>query len=334
MLPRIAAILLASSTAAAAADGATLMVVEKKANQVGFYTSAGERAAGVAVGETPHEMALSADGRYAYVSDNGVLWMDYEGPGGNTVSVIDIAARKRIGILPLGKFHRPHGIGIDPTSSRAFITSENPDRLVLADLDALAVIRDFDNGGADPHMVTFDSRGEWGYVSNTASGTVGAVHAVTGELRTIPVGKGPQGSLLSRDGSKLWVTCRDDNRIDIVDTDAKKVVGSIATGEGVNRVAATPDERLLVYSLQRGESVGIADAAAGKQIAEIALGGAPLSISLSRDGKHAFAGVQDSDQIWIVSVPRRTVVQVIDTPKGAGPDPVMEIGQYMPPNGR
>ena len=250
MLPLIAAILPASSTAAAAADGATLMVVEKKANQVGFYTSAGERAAGVAVGETPHEMALSADGRYAYVSDNGVLWMDYEGPGGNTVSVIDIAARKRIGILPLGKFHRPHGIGLDPTSSRAFITSENPDRLVLADLDALAVIRDFDNGGADPHMVTFDSRGEWGYVSNTASGTVGAVHAVTGELRTIPVGKGPQGSLLSR------------------------------------------------------------------------------------DGKHAFAGVQDSDQIWIVSVPRRTVVQVIDTPKGAGPDPVMEIGQYMPPNGR
>ncbi len=334
MLLRGAAILLASSAAAAAADGATLMVVEKKANQVGFYTSAGERVAGVAVGETPHEMALSADGRHAYVSDNGVLWMDYDGPGGNTISVIDIAARKRIGILPLGKFHRPHGIGLDPTSSRAFITSENPDRLVLVDLDSLAVIGDFDTGGADPHMVTFDRRGEWGYVSNTASGTVGAVHAVTGELKTIPVGKGPQGSLLSRDGSKLWVTCRDDNRIDIVDTASQKVIGSIATGEGVNRVAATPDERLLVYSVQRGESVGIADVAAGKQIADIALGGAPLSISLSRDGQYAFAGVQDSDQIWIVSIPRRKVVQVIDTPQGAGPDPVVEIGQYTPPGGR
>ncbi len=333
MLFQVAAILLASSAAAPASDGATLMVVEKKANQVGFYTSAGERVAGVAVGETPHEMTISSDGKYAYVSDNGVLWMDYDGPGGNTISIIDIAARRRINVLPLGKFHRPHGIGLDPTSSRAFVTSENPDRIVLADLDSLAVIRDFDNGGTDPHMVTFDRRGEWGYVSNTASGTVGAVHAVSGELKLIPVGKGPQGSLLSRDGSKLWVTCRDDNRIDIVDTASKKAIGSIATGEGVNRVAATPDERLLVYSLQRGESVGIADIAAGKQIAVIELGGAPLSLSLSRDGKYAFAGVQDSDQIWIVSLDQRRVVQVIDTPKGAGPDPVLEIGQYTPPGG-
>ncbi len=329
----IIAIFLANLAIGGASDGAALMVVEKKASQVGFYTSAGERVAGVAVGETPHEMVLSADGKFAYVSDNGVLWMDYDGPGGNTVSVIDIAARKRVGVLPLGKFHRPHGIGLDPTSSRAFVTSENPDRIVLVDLDALAVIRDFDNGGVDPHMVTFDSRGAWGYVSNTATGTVGAVNSVTGELKLIPVGKGPQGSLLSRDGSKLWVTCRDDNRIDIVDTATKKVTGSIATGKGVNRVVATPGERLLVYSVQHGESVGIADVATGRQIANIKLGGPPLSISLSRDGKYAFAGVQDSDQIWVVSVAEQKVVQVIDTPKGAGPDPVLEIGQYTPPIG-
>ena len=334
MLFRIFAIFLANLAIGAASDGAALMVVEKKASQVGFYTSAGERVAGVAVGETPHEMVLSADGKFAYVSDNGVLWMDYDGPGGNTVSVIDIAARKRVGVLPLGKFHRPHGIGLDPTSSRAFVTSENPDRIVLVDLDALAVIRDYDNGGVDPHMVTFDSRGEWGYVSNTATGTVGAVHSASGELILIPVGKGPQGSLLSSDGSKLWVTCRDDNRIDIIDTATKKVTGSIATGEGVNRVVATPDEGLLVYSVQRGESVGIADVASGQQIANIKLGGPPLSISLSRDGKYAFAGVQDSDQIWIVSVSEQKVVQVIDTPKDAGPDPVLEIGQYTPPSGK
>ncbi len=333
MVFRIIAIFLANLAIGGASDGAALMVVEKKASQIGFYTSAGKRVAGVAVGETPHEMVISADGKFAYVSDNGVLWMDYDGPGGNTVSVIDIPARKRVGVLPLGKFHRPHGIGLDPTSSRAFVTSENPDRIVLVDLDALAVIRDFDNGGGDPHMVTFDSRGEWGYVSNTATGTVGAVNSASGELTLIQVGKGPQGSLLSRDGSKLWVTCRDDNRIDIIDTATKKVTGSIATGKGVNRVVATPGERLLVYSVQLGESVGIADVATGRQIANIKLGGPPLSISLSRDGKYAFAGVQDSDQIWVVSVAEQKVVQVIDTPKDAGPDPVLEIGQYTPPSG-
>ena len=317
-----------------AAERADLLVVEKKSNSVGFYASSGRRVGGVPVGETPHEMALSRDGRYAYVSDNGVLWMDYEGPGGNTVSIVDLVSRRRAGILPLGKFHRPHGIAPDPNSGRALVTAENPDRIVLVDLDARAVIEDFDNGGADPHMVTFGKNGAWGYVSNTASGTVGAVNVVTGELRLIEVGKGPQGSLLSRDGSTLWVTCRDEGRIDIIDTAAKERVGSIATGDGPNRVVATPDETLLVYSLQAGQAVGIADIGKGEEVARVPLGGQPLSISLSRDGTYAFAGVQDRDQIWIVSVPEREVVQVIDTPPGMGPDPVVEIGTYFPAKAR
>ena len=317
----------------ATAESADLLVVEKKNNSVGFYASTGQRVGGVPVGETPHEVALSRDGRYAYVSDNGVLWMDYEGPGGNTISIVDLQLRRRVGILPLGKFHRPHGIGPDPRSSRAFVTAENPDRLVLVDLDARAVIKDFDNGGVDPHMVTFGLDG-WGYVSNTASGTVGAVHPATGELRLIEVGKGPQGSLLSRDGTKLWVTCRDEGRIDVIDTASKSVIGSIPTGSGVNRVVATDAEDLLVYSLQTGEAVGIADPHAMKELAQIPLGGAPLSISLSKDDRHAFAGVQDQDQVWIVSVRDRKVVQVIDTPPGMGPDPVVEIGTYRPSRAR
>ena len=316
------------------AERADLLVVEKKNSSVGFYSSSGKRVAGVAVGETPHEMVISRDGRFAYVSDNGVLWMDYDGPGGNTISIVDIANRKRVGILPMGKFHRPHGIAPDPNSSRAFVTAENPDRIVLVDLDSRSVIKDFDNGGVDPHMVTFGKDGHWGYVSNTASNTVGAVHAVTGELHLIEVGKAPQGSLLSSDGTRLWVTCRDEGRIDIIDTAARANIGSIKTGPGVNRLVSTPDEKLLVYSLQSGEAVGIAEIESGREVAQIPLGGQPLSISLSEDGTYAFAGVQDKDQIWIVSVPERAVVQVIDTPPGMGPDPVIEIGTYFPTKAR
>ena len=130
------------------------------------------------------------------------------------------------------------------------------------------------------------------------------------------------------------MTCRDEGRIDIIDTAAKANVGSVSTGPGVNRVVSTPDEKLLVYSLQSGEAVGIADVETGTEVARIPLGGQPLSISLSKDGTYAFAGVQDKDQIWIVSVPERAVVQVIDTPPGTGPDPVIEIGTYFPTKAR
>lgn len=89
-----------------------------------------------------------------------------------------------------------------------------------------------------------------------------------------------------------------------------------------------------MYSLQTGEAVGIADLATGRQVAEIPLGGPQLSISLSRDGSYAFAGTQDEDQIRIVSVRERDIVQVIDTPPGSGPDPVLEISTYTPPGTR
>ncbi|MDA1313377.1 MAG: hypothetical protein O2968_08590 [Acidobacteria bacterium] len=331
-MPLLAFILLAVSSLVAAAQEPVLVVVEKKASQVGFYTSSGERVAGVAVGKTPHEMVLDPDGRHLYVSDNGVLWMSYEGPGGNSVSIVDIKERKKVGEISTGKFHRPHGMSIDPLTHRMIVTSENPDRLVLVDLKSRSVINDFDNGGKAPHMVMFGPNAEWVYASNTRSDTLGAVNVKTGETKVIPIGKYPQGSALSEDGKYLYATCSDSAGIHIIDTATQEEVGVIEAGKGVNRVAITPDQKTLVYSIgSEGRAVGFADIASRKQTGKVDLGGSPLSISLSKDGKHAFAGVQDNDEIWVVSVDGRKVVQVIRTPKGAGPDPVMAIGPYQPP---
>ena len=328
---RIAIVALILSAVLAAQEPA-LVVVEKKAGEVAFYTSAGERVAGVKVGETPHEMLLDPDGRRLYVSDNGVLWMDYDGPGGNTISIVDVKARKRVGVIPLGYYHRPHGMSFDPATRRLIVTSENPDSLVLVDPDSLAVIESYGNGGKAPHMVMFDRAGEWAYASNTNSNTVVAVRVGTGEKQVIEGCKGPQGGALTRDGSRYYVTCRDSGTIQVIDTAAKKAVGEIKTGLGVNRINLTPDEKTLVYSIGgEGSQVGFADVASGKETGRVDLGGHPLSCTLSKDGRYAFAGVQDNDEIYVVSVADRKVVQVIKTPAGHGPDPVMELGSYQAP---
>jgi len=282
-----------------------LVVVEKKASEVGFYTSSGERIAGVPVGQSPHEMILDPDGRHLYVSDNGVLWMDYQGPGGNTISIVDIEEQKKVGTISLGDFHRPHGMDIDSQSRRMIETAENPDRLVLVDLDTRTVVEDYDNGGSDPRMVTLGREGKWAYASNTGSNTVGAVNLDTGESVLIPVG------------------------------DWKEVVGTIVSGKGVNRIVFTPDESTLVYSIGsyiEGQSaaVGFADVESLEETDRIQIGGTPLSISLSSDGEYAFAGVQDNDESYVIAVEDKEVVQVIRTSEGAGPDPVLAIGDYQP----
>lgn len=315
-----------------AADEVALVVVEKKASQVGFYTSAGERVTGVAVGETPHEMALGPDGRLLYVSDNGVLWMDYKGPGGNTISIVDLEERERVGIIPTGKYRRPHGMSIDHKKRRMIVTSENPDSVFLVDLDSRSVVEAYDNGGLAPHMVMLSPDGKWAFASNTNSDNIGAVRIGHDEHELISGCGRPQGGVLSHDGARYYVTCANSGTVQVIDVAERKAVGEFKTGLGVNRIALTPDGKTLVYSIGGDRSeAGFADVATLKETGRVDLGGPPLSCSLSKDGRHAFFGVQDRDEIYIVSVADRKVVQVIKTPEGAGPDPVMEIGTYRPP---
>lgn len=309
-----------------------LVVVEKKASQVGFYNSSGERVAGVAVGETPHEMVLAPDGRTLYVSDNGVLWMDYEGPGGATISIVDIEKREKTGVIPTSPYRRPHGMSLDPKTQRMIVTSENPDSIFLVDLDSWAVVQAYDNGGKAPHMVMFGPKAEWAYASNSNSDSIGAVEIATGKLEIIEGCGRPQGGTLNADASLYYVTCANSGTIQVIDMATRKAVGEVKTGKGVNRISITPDQKTLVYSIGGdGEAMGFADAAALEETGQVELGGSPLSCSLSKNGKYAFAGVQDNDEIYVVSVAERKVIQVIKTPEGHGPDPVMEIGEYQPP---
>jgi hypothetical protein len=87
----------------------------------------------------------------------------------------------------------------------------------------------------------------------------------------------------------------------------------------------TPDQKTLVYNLQPGNGVGFADIATRKELTRIDLTGNPLSLTMSADGKFAYAGVQDQDKVFVISVPDRKIVKTFQTPKEAGPDPILPL---------
>ena len=302
-----------------------IAVLEKPGGSVGFYAADGHRISGVKVGDFPHEAVLSPDRRTLYVTDNGVLWLTDEGDGGNTVSVLDVSAMQRTAVIDLGKFRRPHGIALGPQPNQLLVTTEKPPRLLLVDAAQRKVLRDYDVQGKNPHMVTLGPGGEWAFVSNTESSAVAAVRLSDGKLTLIPTAARPQGSLLSKDGSLLYVTNTGAARITVIDPGRQKVVKEIPIGKGAGRIALTPDGKTLIYNLQEDQGVGFLDIASGRQTGFVPLGGRPLSLTLSRDGLRAFSGVQDQDKVFEISVPQRKVTRVIATPKGAGPDPAITL---------
>ncbi|MBM3727990.1 MAG: hypothetical protein FJW40_21515 [Acidobacteria bacterium] len=310
-----------------AAQVQTLLILHKAASSLGFYTAAGVQEAAVPVGRHPHEMAFSADGRFAYTTDNGTMSIEQAGTGGNSISIIDLKDRKRAATVALGRFRRPHGIDVHPTTGHVFVSCELPDQLLEIDPAKRAIVRTWDTGGKTAHMVVLDHPGLWAYVSHSNSSNVGALNLATGKVKLIPTGGRPEGSVLSRDGRYVYVANREGAQVTIIDTATQSAVGSIPTGKGPVRIQVTPDGKTLVYALIHEPAIEFADTATRKVTGRVPvkLHKELVSLNLSADGREAFAADQDGDTVFVVSVPDRKLARQFKVPAGSGPDPVIPM---------
>jgi YVTN family beta-propeller protein len=315
--------ILVSMLAALTVCGGELLILHKGGNSLGYYSEDGRLLQTVQVGQHPHEMIRSADGRFVYITDNGTMRIEQPGTGGNTVSIVDIAARKKVGEIALGDYRRPHGIDLAAQPGLLAVTSELPDRLLLIDPNTRKVVRSFETKGKTSHMVSFGPGGKSAYVSNSGSASVAAIDLTSGAVKVIGTGERPEGSVLSRDGKYLYVTCRESAEIVVIDTAKNEAVGRIATGKGPVRITLAPDG-MLVYATMHDPGVEVADPAARKVIARIKVPQQVVSIGLSSDGRRAFASAEEQQIVYVVSLPDRKILREIRTAAGMNPDPVIE----------
>lgn len=321
---RYLALLAILSYPSSAADTVYLALL-KGGNALAYLSPEGKVLASVPVGQHPHEMVFSRDRKFIYTADNGIMRIEHAGKGGNSLSIIDVGARKKIGDIPLGEYYRPHGIDLSPETGMLAVTSEGPDQLLVVDPVKRKVVKHFDTKGKTPHMVTFGPKGKWAYVSNSSSGTVSAINVETGETKVITTGERPEGSVLSKDGRELYVANREAGSISVIDTAKQQAIASIQTGKGPVRIALTPDGSTLVYALMHEKKVAFADPKQRKQTGYVIVPGEPISCTLSHDGKLAFVSAETSDTIYMIDIAARKISGEIKLAKGSGPDPVLDM---------
>jgi YVTN family beta-propeller protein len=323
MLRPIVIFSLASATLIA--QSAVYLVLQKGANSLAYYGSDGKLQSTVQVGQHPHEMVLSADGRYLYTTDNGTMRIENAGTGGNSISVIDVNARRKFADITLGEYHRPHGIDLDPATGHIAVTTELPDQLLIVDPVNRSVLKHFATKGKTSHMVTLGPGAKWAYVSNSGSSNISAINLATGQVKLIPTGNRPEGSVLSRDGKELYVCNREAGSLTVIDTARQSAIANIPTGKGPVRIAITPDGSTLVYALMHDKKIAFANPRTRRQTDYLVVPQTPVSLKLSPDGTHAFASAEESDAVYIISIPQKRIIQEIHTAQGAAPDPVLQI---------
>lgn len=305
-----------SAIAAAQIPSPALFVVNKTENSLAVIDPAtGAVTATIPTGDGPHEVALSADGRTAYVTNYGA-----QTPG-SSLSVIDLATRKETRRVDLGPLRRPHGLIV--LDGMVYFTIEANRAVARYDPSANAVDWLLGTGEAGTHMLVATPDGSAIFTSNIGSDSLSAMTRTAGgqgwTMTRIPVGRGPEGLDVSPDGREVWTAHLRDGGVSIVDVGSRKVVHTFDIGtKRSNRLRFTPDGRLvLVSDLDAGDLVVI-EAAARKIVKRIALGRGPSGILVVPDGSRAFVALTGENALSLVDLKTLEPAGRIST--GAGPD--------------
>ena len=300
----------------APAFAATLLVLNKTDSTLSLIDpGTGRTGATIPVGTGPHEVEVTPDGTLAVVSNYGA-----QTPG-NSLSVIDLVARREKQRVDLGQLQRPHGIAI-PDAKSAYFTSEVARGVGRLDLATGKVEWKLPTDQKRTHMVLASRDGRTLFTANVQSDSVSILQLAADGSATqsrVTTGKGPEGMDLSPDGKQLWAANSGDGSVSIIDVASRKLVRTFDVGtRRSNRLKFTPDGKTVLVSDLAGGELVVLDAGTQQQRARLQVGAGASGILVVPDGSRAFVALAGEKRLAVVDLATLKVIDRIET--GAGPD--------------
>ncbi|MGH9863301.1 MAG: beta-propeller fold lactonase family protein [Candidatus Acidiferrales bacterium] len=275
-------------------------------------------------GKGPHEAAASLDGRTAYVSNYGSFGVFRPGEQprtepGNTITVLDLKARRVKATFDLGAYKQPHGLWVSRDRSRLWVTCESAKAVLELDAESGKILKAWETAQEVSHMVVPTPDERKLYVANIGSGSVTVIDRSTDIVKSIPTGAGAEGIAVSPDGREVWVTNRADNTIAVLDAAKDSVLATFESGgEMPIRVKFTPDGRQVWVSNARSNRLTVFDAVTRQLLDAIEVGAVPVGILMTPDGQRAFIANTNANQVTVLDVPARKILRTFTT--GTEPD--------------
>jgi YVTN family beta-propeller protein len=244
------------------------------------------------VGSDPHEIAVTADGKRAYVSNYGNSF-------GNTLSVIDLQTRTKIRDISIAPLIGPHGIV--ERNGKIWFTAERSQSVARYDPATDRVDWVGRTNQSQTHMLAVNVFGTEVYTANIAPATAsiidvgeGAESVARKTISTVPLS---EGIALSPDQNELWigsVNTTGNGGIAIISLQTDTVVHTIP-GVFAYRLTFTTDGRHVL--VPRGNTVVVYDAATRAQLRAIPVGGTPLSVLAAHDNAIAYVAMVNPTRV-------------------------------------
>lgn len=172
------------------------------------------------------------------------------------------------------------------------------------------------------------------YTADQSSNTVTVINPATNEvLGTIPVGEarldgalGPvdrnqvnaHGLGFARDGSRLDVIDVTSNAAQVVDPATNKITQTIYTGRSPHEGFISPDGRELWVAVRGEDYVAVLDLGTGREVERIKTAEGPSKVVFNPTGELAFVNHLFAQNVAVINVRTRQVIQTIPLPPAVG----------------
>jgi YVTN family beta-propeller protein len=252
-------------------------------------------------GPDPHEVAASADGKSAYISN-------YGGGAYNTITIVDLTAQKAVAPVDLGPLKGPHGLMF--MGGKVWFTAEAAKAIGSYDPSANKVDWILGTGQNRTHMIFVFEDLKRMITSNISSATLSIVDKTAGsrgqadwDETVVPVGRGAEGFDVSPDHKEIWAANAQDGTISIVDLSSKKVTQTLdANVKGANRLKFTPDGKLALVSSLSSPDLAIFDAASHKEMKRLKVGTGAAGIQVEPGGARAYVSSTPDDYVSVIDL--------------------------------
>jgi YVTN family beta-propeller protein len=309
------------------ASADTVVVVCKSDFQLALVDPATSKVlAKLPTGLGPHEVAVSPDGRTAYVSNFGRYSVYPAGDtehdkAGHTITVIDLVERKVKATLDLGTHTGPHGMTASHDGKLLWVTTETPQAVLELDSTTGKILHVWNTTQERSHMIVALPNETKFYVTNTVSGSVSVVDRSTGEVKVLATGPGTEGIAISPDGKEVWAASRLDDKISIISTATDLIVAAFPSGgKGPKRMDFTPDGKQVWVTNPGSNQATVFDARARELLASLTLSRSPSGVFISSDGRHAYITNANANELTFIDVASRKILSTM--PIGTDPDGV------------
>jgi YVTN family beta-propeller protein len=337
----IGILLTSSHLVAQSSSESSLLVLSKRGHTLAIVDPSSLKVlAKVPVGDDPHEVIASADGRTAYVSN-------YGGGSLHTLAVIDLVGRKALPPIDLEPLHGPHGLTF--VGGKTWFTVEGSKAIGRFDPATQRVDWVLGTGQDRTHMIWVSDDEKKIVTANVASGTLTLMElmarrqgpggpppggprpagAPSGpppgprgpdwEATVVKVGSGPEGFDVLGDGRTVWVANAQDGTVSVVDFASRKVLDTLAIDvRGANRLKFTLDGKTALISTLGGPELVFVDVASKRVVKRLKIGTGAAGIVMQPDGSRAFVACSPDDYVAVIDLKTMEVVGKIDA--GGEPD--------------